>query len=123
MLQNNGARLNVWKELENPFDYAAFSAKCAEQNVTPMSNVDFAQKVGMLLSARSAYPSLEIEQAYVMFVQESMTTGSAGWKSGIVEVRPNGNTTYSEAPIDISSDLFKSLSQGGTSCCGGGSIK
>lgn len=120
MLQKNGARLNIWKELNNPFDYQSFVNKCVEQNVTPMSNVDFAQKVGMLLSAKSLYPNLELEQAYIMFVQENMSIGAAGAQSGITNVRPNGHTIYVESN-NISKDLFTQL--GDKPCCGGGQVR
>lgn len=120
MLQNNGARLNIWKELSNPFDYQTFVTKCSEQNIIPMSNVDFAQKAGMLMSAKALYPNLELEQAYIMFVQESMGVGSVGVQSGITNVRPNGNTVYVESN-DVSKDLIAQL--GNKSCCGGGQVR
>ena len=120
MLQNNGARLNIWKELSDPFDYQSFVTKCAEQNVTPMSNVDFAQKVGMLMSAKALYPNLDIAQAYVMFVQENMSVGSAGARSGITNVVPVGPTVYVESN-DVSKDLIAQL--GNKSCCGRGQVR
>jgi hypothetical protein len=119
MLQNNGARLNIWKELTNPYDYQTFVGKCAEKQIVPMNQVDYAQKVGMLLAAKSLYPNLEIEQAYVMFVQENMGVGSVQ-PSGITKVVPNGNTIYKESN-DVSSDLIAQLT-GQKSCCGGGKV-
>jgi len=127
MLQNNGARLNIWKTLERPFDYTTFCAKCEELSVKPMTQIDFAQKVGLLLAAKDAYPELEIEQAYVMYAMEASSYGTV---SGIVGGVAGPGTNYIDnTPTQrVTSTTSESLAvmqaiNEQRSCCGGGQVK
>lgn len=122
MLQNGGKRLAIWKELTNPFDYNTFVVKCSEQGLLVMPAIEFSQKVGLMMTAKSEYPDLEIEKAYVMYVSENSGYNPAVAKSGIVSMTAGPNTVLvtnaSEGDV-VSNALVQSAQK---PCCGGGKV-
>jgi len=84
--------MNWWDmalQLKDPFDYDEFVIACVEQDLTPLSPFEYAQKVGMLMVAQRRFKGVSPEAAYKAFIQEMnsatsqrTTTNSTGGCSG-----------------------------------------
>jgi len=71
MLTNNSQRLNLWLQLPDRFDFAGFTRLCEAEGVAPLPAMEFAQKVGMLMCASTAYPELSLAEAYLRFIRDN----------------------------------------------------
>lgn len=68
MLAFGGKRLEIWTQLSDPYDYDSFVARCLEAGVIPLTVGEFAQKVGMLMTAKRRHPELSARDAYEEFI-------------------------------------------------------
>jgi hypothetical protein len=62
-------KLEVFESLENKFDVSEYERKCSERGLTIRGNeLEYAQKVGMLLYAKNKYPDKSALEAYMLLV-------------------------------------------------------
>lgn len=71
MLKDDNIRLTLWLKLVNKFDYKQFTAVCEENNVEPLSALEFSHKAGMAACGMAAYPELTPAEAYLKFIQDN----------------------------------------------------
>lgn len=70
MLVNNQQRFNIWKSLQNQFDYTEFLFACKLEGAEPFTAFEFAQKAGLLSCAAVLYPQLSARDAYLKLIEE-----------------------------------------------------
>lgn len=104
MISNNNQRLNIWLTCSNKFDYNEFTSECVRNHITPLTMLDFAQKVGILEVSSSLYPHLPPDKAFQKLIDESNNI-----------YYPNINNVNSTHSVQ---NIIPSKS-----CCGGGNIR
>jgi hypothetical protein len=98
MLNNDGARLKL--AMVEPFDYRAFKDRCGEEGLPAMPLMEYAQKLGMVMTAKTMYPELPEAEAYRRLIDDSRDDVLIG------QVRKVNNRVSQK-----------------TGCCGGGGVR
>lgn len=62
-------KLKIVESLSDPFDFETFQTECYAQGLTLHgTELEFAQKIGMLIYAKKKYPEATPLEAYMLFV-------------------------------------------------------
>lgn len=104
MLTNNNERLNIWLGLADRCSYTEFVTACESANITTLSGMEFAQKIGVILAGMSAYPELPPSAAYLKYLNEYQTV------------------TIGSVPPQQKTDIQTVTGASTCSSCGGGNI-
>lgn len=78
MTENDWQRLKAWQKTGMSFDYAKFKVACNFDGCEPQSAMEFSQKAGMISCALAMYPSLDVRDAYLKFIQENQLIITVG---------------------------------------------
>lgn len=103
MIQNNFNRWNLWNQNDRPLNYEKFYQICLDNNTVPFGKMEFATKVGLILTGSHTFPELDHVAAYSAMVQDT-----------------EANTQR------INDDTAKMNLTGATvvtTCCGGGTVR
>jgi len=72
-------KTKIFIDMPDPFDMQDFIAKCTTQGLTVGgSELEFAQKVGMMLYAKRKYPDISLFEAYMQFTVEANEAINSG---------------------------------------------
>ena len=71
MKKDNWQLFDVWATQHNKMDYAEFTRICEARKIVPLSALEFASKVGVILCSQVAYPELDAKEAYMLFINKN----------------------------------------------------
>ena len=72
-------KTKIFSEMVDQFDMQGFIDKCTAQELTVGgSELEYAQKVGMMLYAKRKYPDLSLFEAYMQFTVEANQAINSG---------------------------------------------
>ena len=138
MMANNWQRLNIWLKLNNRFDYGEYAISCRAEGAEPQSQLEFAQKAGMVAAGLATYPELPVAEAYLKYIadnQQAYTppqTQQQAVQQQAVQQQPGSlppgyklekvTITFSDGRSEEKEIVVPDGTQT-QGCCGGGTVK
>lgn len=104
MIQNNFNRWNLWNQNGRPLDYEKFYQICIDNNTVPFNRLEFATKVGLILTGSHTFPEMDHVAAYQAMLQD---------KESNLQRIENDTKALSLSGVTVVS----------ASCCGGGEVR